>query len=54
MKKIIRETKGSPIPVRFKPSIEEKLRRKSIQEDRSLNYLIEKAVEKDLALTTNK
>jgi len=50
MEKINKEKKGNPIPVRFRPSTEELLHKKSVEEDRSMNYLIERAVRKDLGL----
>ncbi len=44
MKYLNKEKKGSPIPVRFKSSVEKLLRKESFHTDRSLNYLIEQAV----------
>jgi hypothetical protein len=40
-----KEKKNNPIPVRLKPTVREALDKLRQQEDRSLNYFINKAVE---------
>jgi hypothetical protein len=45
-----KEKKGNPIPVRFYPSTEDLLRKLSQQQDRSINYIVEREVRKSLGL----
>lgn len=50
MKNPIKEKKGKPIPVRLRPSTQEILLKKSQEEDRSVNYIIERSLRRDFGI----
>jgi hypothetical protein len=50
MEKTIKEKKGRPIPVRLRPSTQEMLLKKSQEEDRSINYIIERSLRRELGI----